>query len=155
MAKQVYNYQIVGLMGRVGTVVSYRSGSPLFGYFRAYAKPALSAQNTALGTISKNLSFLYAEASSAWKADLAAYTVKYGNIPITGDPMAVRANSSYAVFIKMMYAYADFAAPNVDLDTLAFGDLETLVAPILTILGAIQAGLLPDVPGSEAYTAHI
>lgn len=155
MAKQVYNYQIVGLMGRVGTTVSYRSGSQLFGYFRAYAKPRLSAQNTILGNISKNLATLYAEASEAWKSDLAAYTIKYGNLPITGDPMAERANSCYAVFIKLMYAYKAYDSANVDLDTLAFGDLQTLMAPVMTVYGSIQASLLPDVPGSEAYTAHI
>lgn len=155
MAKQVYNYQIVGLMGRVGTTVSYRSGSQLFGYFRAYAKPRLSAQNTILGNISKNLRTLYAEASEAWKTDLENYTVKYGNIPIVGDPMAERANSRYAVYIKLMYAYKAYDSANVDLDTLAFGDLTTLMAPIITIKGAIDAGLLPSVPGDELYTAHI
>ena len=155
MAKQVYNYQIVGLMGRVGTTVSYRSGSQLFGYFRAYAKPRLSAQNTILGTISKNLKLLYEEASVAWKTDLAAYTVKYGNLPILGDPMAERANSCYAVFIKLMYAFKAYDSANVELDTIAFGDLETLVAPVITIKGAIEAGLLPSVPGYETYLAHI
>ncbi len=150
--KVTFKYNIGTYSGTLNgmTYGNFRDGNLCIG--RQWVQPLVTPQQTALGTIAKNLSDLYAEASSAWKADLKTYTHKYGKEYVGKTELPP---SSYALFMKLLYAYRDFAAPNVDLDTLAFGDLETLVAPFLTIKGAVDAGLLPAVTGFDALIAHI
>lgn len=150
--KVTFKYNIGTYSGTLNgmTYGSFRDGNLCIG--RQWVQPMVTPQQTALGTIAKNLSLLYSEASTAWKNDLKTYAYKYGKEHVGKTELPPTA---YALFMKMMYAYRDQAAPNVDLDTLAFSDLETLVAPLLTVKGAVDAGLLPAVTGTDNLTAHI
>lgn len=155
MAKQIYSTQITGLLGTVGNITQYRSSSPRFGYFRAYTKPTLTEHNTSFGAITTNLKLIFQAASQSWLEDLSAYGVKYSHIPISGDMARARTKASFAIFMKMLYAWKDLDPGNVDLATLVFSDLGTLNSPIITIKLAIEFYLLPAVPGYELYTSHI
>ena len=150
--KVTFKYNIGTYSGTLNgmTYGSFRDGNLCIG--RQWVQPAVTPQQTTLATVSRNLSTLYGEASEAWKADLKSYAYKYGKEHVSKTDYPPTA---YALYVKMMYSYKDYDSTNVDLDTIAFGDLETLVAPVITIKGAIEAGLMPDVTGSDTLTAHI
>ena len=150
--KVTFKYNIATYSGTLNemTYSSFNDGEVCIG--RQWVLPVVTPQQTSLGSIARNLSTLYAEASEAWKTDLKAYAQAYATEHVGRKQIAP---SAYALFIKLMYSYKDYDSTNVDLDTLAFGDLETLVAPVITIKGSIEAGLLPNVNNSDTLTAHI
>ena len=150
--KVTFKYNIGTYSGTLNgmTYCSFRDGNMCIG--RQWVKPSETAQQTSLAAISRNLSIVYKEASTAWKADLKSYAAKYGKEHVGKKDLPP---TSYALYMKMMYSFRDYDSENVDLATLAFSDLETLAAPILTIKDAIDAGLLPNVSNGTSLTAHI
>jgi hypothetical protein len=120
------------------TYGSYKDGAVCIG--RKWVQPATTPQQGELGKIAINLSDIYSEASAEWKADLKIYARKYG-MEIT--PKNQLGPSGYALYVKMMYAWAASDPEHVTLDSLSLTDIQTLEAPVLSIADAVAEELLP------------
>ncbi len=139
--KVVFKYGIATYSGLIDEMVygSYRDGKLCIG--REYVYPRLTANNTLLGSVGSNLAMLWGEASSAYKTDLKTYSQRNGteNIPKTQLPP-----TNYALWIKLMYAWAD-ENPSVDLKTLTAEDFGITGSAVSTVKNAIDNGYLDKV----------
>ena len=136
-----FKYGIATYSGLIDEMVygSYRDHKLCIG--RDYVYPRLTANNELLGSIGTNLAMLWGEASVGYKADLKAYGLLNGteNIPKTQLPP-----NSYALWIKLMYAWAD-ANPSVDLKSLTAEDFGITGGDVSTVKNAIDNGFLDKV----------
>lgn len=126
------------------TYASYLGGAVCIG--RRYVIPSGTPQQDDLGSASKNLAKLYKATSLGYRADLGTYAklngyenTPYGQMPPNG----------YAIFIKMMYAWAALDI-NVDLSGTSIEDMQASDSPVATISDAIDNGLLKGV--SRGFT---
>ncbi|PKN75021.1 MAG: hypothetical protein CVU49_06135 [Candidatus Cloacimonetes bacterium HGW-Cloacimonetes-2] len=132
------------------TYGSYKDGAVCIG--RKWVQPATTPQQGELGKIAINLSDIYSEASAEWKADLKIYARKYG-MEIT--PKNQLGPSGYALYVKMMYAWAASDPEHVTLDSLSLTDIQTLEAPVLSIADAVAEELLPRTSNCDALIAEM
>ncbi|MDZ4182889.1 MAG: hypothetical protein U1B83_08440 [Candidatus Cloacimonadaceae bacterium] len=119
------------------TYGSYRDGMVCIG--RKWVYPNLTANNENMGNIAKNLATVYREVSDLYKADLKTYAQRNGkqNTPKNQIPP-----TAYAIFVKMMYAWAKGEDPQIDLSARTIEDLETGGDKIESVADAIDNGLL-------------
>ncbi|HNW38801.1 MAG TPA: hypothetical protein PKJ75_08105 [Methanosarcina vacuolata] len=129
---------------------NYRDGAVCIG--RKYVKPAETSQQTALGTVAQNLATIYKTIDPAYIEDLKDYATAYGKQISPRDQIPPTA---YAIWIKMMYAWRKSDVEHVFLETVTLADIVSMEAPIVSIQGAIEGGLLPDVTNSELLDSPI
>jgi len=122
------------------TYGSYRNGSVCIG--RKYIKPALTEQNVSMGEILKNLGSVYRDTSGEYQDDLKLYAYRNGKENIRSNQLAP---TSYAIFVKMMFAWQESDPEHVDLATITVGDIVLADAPVISIATAIEADLLKSV----------
>lgn len=129
------------------TFGSYRKGKLCIG--REYVVPKLTANNTLMGTVCKNLAEVYGDCSSDYKDDLKDYAgLNAVNIPKTKMPP-----TSFAIFVKMLYLFSELDSEHIDLATVTHSDLQTLGGDIASVADAVENGYLADVDGAELLTA--
>ena len=139
--KVVFKYGIATYSGLIDEMVygSYRDDKLCIG--RDYVYPRLTANNALVGSVGKNLAELWSNASAEYKADLKTYAQRNGmeNVPKTQLPP-----TNYALWIKLMYAWAD-ENPSVDLKTLTAEDFGITGSAVSTVKNAIDNGYLDKV----------
>lgn len=122
---------------------------------RRWVKPAVTPQQSDLKTISENLSAIWAAAHVAYKQDFKDYATKR-NVEIASSHDVYTAyTNSYAEFVRMMYAWRDSDEEHVFLESVTISDIVNMEAPVVSVIGAITAGLLANVPGSELLDSPI
>ncbi|MDZ4181987.1 MAG: hypothetical protein U1B83_03840, partial [Candidatus Cloacimonadaceae bacterium] len=120
--KVKFKYGIATYSGTVDEMVygSYREGRLCIG--RKWVMPTLTAHNETIGSISANLAKVYREVSDLYKADLKTYARRNGTQNIPGNMLPPTA---YAIWVKMLWAWAEGEDPQIDLSALTIEDLET------------------------------
>lgn len=131
------------------TFGSYRKGKLCIG--REYVVPTLTANNTSMGAVCKNLAAVFGDCSPDYKDDLKIYAgLNVVNVPKTKLPP-----TSFAIFMKMMYLFSELDEGHVDLATVTYTDLQTLGGDIASVADAVENGYLADVDGAELLTANM
>jgi hypothetical protein len=150
--KTKLKYGISAYSGTIDEITfsSYENGSVCIA--RKWVMPTLGDNNAELGSISKNLSKIYAECSEEYKSDLRTYAYLYRTQRRETGKLAP---NSYSHFVKQFYAFRDDNEATVDLKTLSFGDLMSLFPEITSVAEAVEAGYLPNVVGAELLTADM
>ena len=140
--KVKFKYGIRTYSGTIDEMVygSYRKHRLCIG--RQYVYPRLTANNERLGNIAGNLRLLWDEFSAGWKNDLATYALRNGSENV---PKTKLIPSRYALYVKIMYAWAADDPTHVDLTSLNAEDLASLGTPIATVKDAIESGYLAPV----------
>ena len=130
------------------TFGSYKSGTLCIA--RKWVMPRLTANNSLVRDIAKNLSAIYAQCSEAYKADLKSYAFLYGKQKSPKDKLGPNA---YSIFVKMMYAFQKANSASVTLDTVTYNDIQSLFSDITSVAQAVDSGFLPSLNGSDLLTA--
>jgi len=145
-------YGISAYSGTIDEITfgSYKDGTICIA--RKWVLPRATEYNETLGNIAVNLSALYADISAGYKADLKTYATLYGQQKADRRKLNP---SAYALFIKMMYAFAEITGESVDLSSITCNDIQTLFTDLASIATAIEAGYLPNVSGADALTEVI
>lgn len=156
MAKVKHSQLVDYVKGRVDNSVLYGSSSKTFSVMRRYVYPVLTVNNHTRGSIMKNLSVFWRNASTPWKQDLAAYTTAYFNIHVSDPGFVGPPKSAFAHLVRMLQNAAESDPQHIDLPTITVADMVALDNDVKTVRRAIVAGFLPDI-GSEsaAWTAGI
>jgi hypothetical protein len=148
--KVKFKYGIATYSGTIDEMVygSYRDDHLCIG--RNYVYPTLTAQNETLGSIGANLKLLWATVSAGYKADLKTYAQRNGNqnVPVSQMPP-----NSYALFIKLMYAWQKDDPEHVDLSSVTNSDVDSLGAKINTVKNCVLNGMLPGITNYSDLTA--
>jgi hypothetical protein len=147
--KVIFKFGIKTYSGTVDemTFGSYRKHSLCIG--RKYVTPKLTANNTLMGTVMKNLADVYGDVSSDYKDDLKVYAQRNSaNIPSGKIPP-----TSFAIFVKMLYLFSELDSEHIDLATVTYSDLQTLGGDIASIADAVENGYLANVVDADELTA--
>mgnify|MGYP000875707502 CR=1 FL=1 len=131
------------------TYCSYRKGTVCIG--RKHTSPRITAQNTSMGVIMKNLAKVYSECSAGYKAELKTYASKYEALV----PKNKVAPGAYPIFVKMMFLFAELDAEHIDLATITHSDLLTVGTDIQSVADAVANSYLPNVSGADELTTNM
>ncbi|HOE54981.1 MAG TPA: hypothetical protein PLU05_02220 [Candidatus Cloacimonas acidaminovorans] len=137
-----------GTMDEV-TYGSYRKNTICIG--RKYVKPRLTDQNALVGGKMKNLAIIYNDVSESYKQELKQYAL----LNEVNVPKGKLLPNAYALWVKMMFKFADADAEHIDLTTLTYSDLQTVGDEILSIASAVENGYMANVPGADKLTANM
>ncbi|HNZ88681.1 MAG: hypothetical protein QM209_06340 [Candidatus Cloacimonadota bacterium] len=137
-----------GTMDEV-TYGSYRKNTICIG--RKYVKPRLTDQNALVGGKMKNLAIIYNDVSESYKQELKQYAL----LNEVNVPKGKLLPNAYALWVKMMFKFADADAEHIDLTTLTYSDLQTVGDEILSISSAVENGYMDNVPGADKLTANM
>jgi hypothetical protein len=150
--KVVFKYGIGAMAGTIAEGTFFMTRQKTGSIMRKWVQPKLTLQNTALGAKTKNLALVYGSLSSGYKDDLKSYCTRYNYTYLDpNDPFSPQLYD-FAVFMKLMYAFADGDESHIDLATITYGDLSTLGEDIDTIALAVANGFLPYVPDAVDFT---
>lgn len=147
--KVLFKYGIKTYSGTVDemTYGSFNDGGLCIG--RKFVTPTLTNNNTLRGTILKNLAAIYGSLSTGYKADLKTYARKNAAL-VPADKLAP---TSFAIWVKMMYAFSELDEGHIDLSSITYTDLQTVGTDIESIALAVTNGYLEPVTGYDALTA--
>lgn len=150
--KTTFKYGISAYSGTIDEITfgSYKNGAVCIA--RKYVVPKLTENNAELGSVAKNLANIYSNCSEAYKSDLRTYADLYAR-EVSGARKI--GPNSYAIFIKLFYAFAAANDGSVDLKSLSYGDLATLFPEVINIAASVDEGLLPRVLGYDLLTADM
>lgn len=137
-----------GTMDEV-TYGSYRKNTICIG--RKYVKPRLTDQNALVGGKMKNLAIIYNDVSESYRQELKQYAL----LNEVNVPKGKLLPNAYALWVKMMFKFADADAEHIDLTTLTYSDLQTVGDEILSIASAVENGYMANVPGADKLTANM
>lgn len=150
--KVKFKYGIGSYSGTLDLATFYETKNGNASFMRRWVKPRQTDNNVELGAVGKNLAIIWAEASANYKADMTTYCQLY-NAYFKDEENVFQANiSKYAMFTKMLYAFAEASGSAVDLKSLSYGDLDTLFPEVTKLASACEEGFLPFVPGAELLT---
>ncbi len=147
--KVIFKFGIRTYSGTVDemTFGSYRKNTVCIG--RKYVVPTLTANNGLMGEVVKNLAAIYAQCSTAYKADLKLYAQRNSvNVPAGKIPP-----NAYAIFIKMLYKFSELDSGHIDLASVTFEDLQTVGADIASVADAVASGYLDNVKDADLLVA--
>lgn len=122
---------------------------------RKWVKPKATPQQDVLRTISTNLKIVWTAADPAYKQDFKDYAGKLNVGMSSSHEVYTAFTNGYAEFVRMMYAWQKFDEAHVFLQSVKVEDILSMEAPVISVLGAITAGLLVNVPGSELLDSPI
>ncbi len=122
------------------TYGSYRNGGVCIG--RRWVYPKLTDNHSSMGAKLKNIGIVYRAASSGYKDDLTVYCVRNGRQNV---PKTKLVPSSYAIFVKMMFAWAKESGGLIDLSSVDIEDVQGATAGINTIADAVENGFIKAV----------
>lgn len=153
--KVKFKYGIGSFAGTLEAATFYETPNGGASFMRKWVMPKITDNNIELGSISKNLSRIWKECSTAYKADMLTYCDLYrAHFKDLNDEFQGYIGS-YAMFVKMFYAFADANGEAVDLKSLSYGDLATLFPEILSVAASTDYGFIPPVPGAELLTENM
>jgi hypothetical protein len=109
---------------------------------RKYPTYTASDQNHKIGNAGRNLGMLFRSVSEEYKNDLKTYAKLMTNYTNLEDKIPA---NSYAYFTKMMFALKKLFL-DIDLNTLTKDDILKNEYPVMTVVGAMGAGLLFAIP---------
>lgn len=149
--KVTFKHSIQTFSGEIEKMVygSYRKGKLCLG--REYVYPTLNANHHDKGAITKNLAIVFAAVTPAYAQNLKTYTGKN----VANEPEDKFLPTSFAIFMKMMYAWYKSDTEHVNLSTVTIADIVALDADVRTIKRAIDAGFLKKVKDYSTLTAGI
>ena len=150
--KAILKYGISAYSGTIDdiTFAAFKEGAVCIA--RKWVIPKPTPQNAELGSSTANLATIYADASAGFKADLKTFSELNGERKIYRKKISP---SAYALFTKMMYAFAEDQGISVDLKTITLNDIQSLFSDLDNVAAAVAAGYLPNVPGASALTQAI
>lgn len=153
--KVTFKYGIGSYSGTADGMVYSPTRNKMGSIARLFVVPTLTDNNTLRGAIMKNLASVWNSVSSGYKSDMKSYCAEW-NITYNDlqDAFSPR-RSSFAMFVDMMYLFAELDEGHVDLSTITYSDLTTLGADIDTIALAVENGYLPVVPNASSYVATL
>jgi len=137
------------LSGKQGEIVYCYNRALGTVYARRYVYPLLHEQNHRMGSATANIHAL--KPSEGYIADLRDYIWSFNRMRVN---RLHRLHTWTGLYVKLMFAMARTDA-SIDLRTLTREDIHTLDLPCLSVQRAVQAGLLPEVPGWEGMTREI
>lgn len=153
--KVKFKYGIGSFAGTLEDATFYETPNGGASFMRKWVMPKITDNNMELGSISKNLSKIWKSCSEAYKADMQTYCELYrAHFKDLNDEFQGYIGS-YAMFVKMFYAFADASGEAVDLKSLSFGDLATLFPEITSIAASAEQRFIPPVPGAELLTENM
>lgn len=144
--KTKFKYGISAYSGTIDdmTFASYKNGRVCVA--RKYYKPRSTEQNAIMAAEMKNIRKLYSLVSEEYLEDLRTYAYYY-SLKERQTPK-LQANS-FAIFVKLLYAFRKTDPVNIDLSSIVMDDLEDLYPEITSIATAVEAGYLPNVVGAD------
>jgi len=139
-----YKFGISLMSGTLDDLVHMPCHSGFGSFGRKWVYPTITDNNHAMGAILKNLALVWSEVNPDYHSDLVKYALRY--FAAYNDPLDFDiTKSSFALFVKMMYAWADSDPEHVDLSAVTIADIVALDADVQVICDAIVAGFLPVV----------
>lgn len=139
-----YLWQLSGKRGDLVYCCNREQGGM---YARRYVYPRLGEHNHRMGSATARIHAL--QPSEAYRLDLKDYLWQ-----LCREHRYCRVRSWSGLYVKLMYALAK-ADPTVDLGTLSREEIYARDLPCRTVKRAVEAGLLPEVRGYQAYTAEM
>lgn len=119
---------------------------------RDFVYPTLTANNHEKGAITTNLASVFRTANVTYRNDLAAYAQDNKAENLTKYDIAPR---TFALFLKLMYAWYESDPTHVDLKNVTVADIVALDADVRTISRAVEAEFLPHITDASSYTNDI
>jgi len=144
-----FKHMIQGYTGRADDVIYVLDRQTGNIYTRSYPHREVMPGNTAFAEVMLNLRSLMP--SSSYREDMQMYVELYNALPIN-KYMPVRAWNN--LFMKVMYALAK-NDPLINLKTITRQEIYDRSLPCISVLNAIEAGLLPVVKGYHKFDALI
>ena len=151
--KVTFKFGIGSYSGTADGMVYAPTRNKMASIARLYVVPRTTANNTLRGNIMKNLADIWGSISSSYKNDMISYCNLWNTT--YNDPQDAFAprRSSFAMFVDMMYLFAELDSGHVDLVTVTYTDLQTVGGDIASIAVAVVNGYLLSVPGANTFTA--
>ena len=115
---------------------------------REYVKPRPTENNRRLGAVSANLRAL--EPAWEFRQDLKVYRSLLLQHP--GTEHYTRGNQ-WSLFTRLMWSQC--RAAGLDPEFITRAQIETVELPCRSVKAAVEAGLLPEVPGYELLTREM
>jgi hypothetical protein len=154
--KVFFKYGYSAFSGKLENLVcqSWFDGRLCLG--RRFTYPEITANNTHIGAIGKNLGIVFKGAAAGYITDLKTYCKrnKQEHMPRNVEllhPMP----GPLPIFMKMMFAWYDSDPTHVDLSTVTIADIVALDADVRNISRAIGAGFLPTIKVYADLTHNI
>ena len=143
--KVTFKYGIGAFTGKIDNAVFWSQKSGLASLMRKFTYPRLTSQNTKIGKIGKNLSLIWSQILSGWKADICTYAQRY-YVQYGSEGSFDPARSPYAFFTKAMWNLYKSDPDHIDLSTITMEDIEAIgTDKIDTVYSCIENGYLRSI----------
>ena len=143
--KVTFKYGIGTFQGKIDNSVFWPQKSGLASVMRKFTYPTLTIQNETIGLIGKNLSLIWSQILSGWKADISTYAQRYYT-QYGSEDMFDPARSPYAFYTKVMWNWYKDDPDNIDLSTITMEDIRaTGTDKIDVVMTCIQNGYLRSI----------
>jgi len=139
-----------GLSGKVDGMIYYYHPKLKVCVMRKYVRPELTANNKRTTSIMANLKLI--NPSEGYKANLKDYIMYYNDSKEYGHKPINAWNNAW---LKLMFAMQKAMPETVNLKTLTRDLIFVQNLPCKTVKDAIDAGLLPAMPGYERWDKTI
>jgi len=124
-------------------------------YLRQFTYPRITEGNHARGAELQNLAEIYKQCASGYIEELKLYALAYNNLPNYSNPNSVRTSSAFAIFVQLCWNLSNAEPGHLDLATITFTDLTTVLDANTNIAAQVDAGYLLVVPGYTAWTTDM
>ena len=143
--KVTFKYGIGTFQGKIDNSVFWPQKSGLASVMRKFTYPTLTIQNETIGLIGKNLSLIWSQILSGWKADIRTYARRYYT-QYGSEDMFDPARSPYAFFTKVMWNWYKDDPDHIDLSTITMEDIiATGTDKIDCVMTCIKNGYLKSI----------
>ena len=143
--KVTFKYGIGTFQGKLDNSVFWPQKSGLASVMRKFTYPTLTIQNERIGLIGKNLSLIWHQILSGWKADIYNYARRYYT-QYGSEDMFDPARSPYAFYTKVMWNLYKDDPDHIDLSTITWEDVcVTGTDKIDTVMNCIENGYLRSI----------
>lgn len=153
--KVKFKYGIGSFAGTLEAATFYETPNGGASFMRKWVMPKITDNNIELGSVSKNLAKIWKECSADYKADMLTYCDLHRAYFKDLNNEFQGYIGTYAMFVKMFYAFEAANGGSVDLKSLSYGDIDTLFPEIVSVAAAADAGFIPNVPGAELLTENM
>lgn len=153
--KVSFKYGIAYFSGTVDQAVYAPTAKKLGSYMRKYVIPRYTANNEEMGKVLKNIRSIWADVTSAYKAELKLYAAQHF-VQLTPENDAwARPLSNFSWFIRLLWILKEENSGVIDLKTLTLNDIKTLWPEINSVANACENGFLPIVTGCEDWDTEM
>ncbi len=143
--KVSFKHMIRGYTGRADDAIYVLDRQTGRIYIRSYPHRKVMPGNTVFAEVMRNMHNLHP--STAYREDMQMYVELYNALPVNKfNPVKAWNN----LFMKVMYALAK-SDPTVDLQNVTRQEIYDRELPCRSVNRAIDAGLLPMVPGYKRF----